>query len=147
MECEFPSVNSNKQEIIEIFKNVKTIAVLGLSPDESKPSHRVAKYLQEKGFKIIPIYPKEDKILGEKVYRSLLEIPFEVDMVDIFRKSKALDMVADACIKRGDVKVFWAQKEIVNNNAATKAKNAGMKVVQNMCAMVEHEAVEGCLVV
>jgi len=135
MECELPSVNSNKKEIVEIFNNVKTIAVLGLSPDRSKPSHRVAKYLQEKGFKIIPIYPKEDMILGEKVYRSLFEIPFKVDMVDIFRKPKALDMVADACIKRGDIKVFWAQKDIINNNAAVKAKNAGMKVVQNMCAI------------
>ncbi len=138
MECEFPSVNSNKQEIIEIFKDVQTIAILGLSPDESKPSHRVAKYLQEKGFKIIPVYPKEDKILGEKVYRSLEEIPFKVDMVDIFRKSKALDMVADACIERGDIKVFWAQKEIINNEAALKAREAGMKVVQNKCAMIEH---------
>jgi len=147
MECELPSVNSNKQEIVEIFDNVKTIAVLGLSPDESKPSHRVAKYLQKKGFKIIPIYPKEDMILGEKVYRSLLEIPFKVDMVDIFRKPKVLDMIADACIERGDIKVFWAQKDIINNNAAAKAKNAGMKVVQNMCAMVEHEAAEGYLVV
>ena len=139
MECEYPSVNSNKREIQEIFNSVKTIAVLGLSPDEDKPSHRVAKYLQEQGFKIVPVYPKEDEILGEKVYRSLLEIPFGVDMVDIFRKSKALDMVADACIERGDVKVFWAQKEIVNNKAATKAKNAGMRVVQNMCSMVEHK--------
>ena len=147
MECEYPSVNSNKKEIQEIFNNVKIIAVLGLSPDETKSSHIVAKYLQEQGFKIIPVYPKEDKILGEKVYRSLLEIPFKIDMVDIFRKSKVLDMVADACIERGDVKVFWAQKEIINNNAATKAKNAGMKVVQNMCAMVEYEAVKGCLVV
>ena len=139
MECEFPSVNSNKREIQEIFNSVKTIAILGLSPDEDKPSHRVAKYLQEQGFKIIPVYPKEDEILGEKVYRSLLEIPFAVDMVDIFRKPKALDMVADACIERGDVKVFWAQIEIVNNKAATKAKNAGMRVVQNMCSMVEHK--------
>ncbi|MCK4737054.1 MAG: CoA-binding protein [Sulfurimonas sp.] len=139
MECEYPSVNSNKREIQEIFNSVKTIAVLGLSPDEDKPSHRVAKYLQEQGFKIVPVYPKEDEILGEKVYRSLLEIPFGVDMVDIFRKPKALDMVADACIERGDVKVFWAQKEIVNNKAATKAKNAGMRVVQNMCSMVEHK--------
>ena len=138
MECEFPSVNSNKEEIKEIFEMTKTIAVLGLSPDTSKPSHRVAKYLQEQGFKIIPVYPKEDEILGEKVYRSLLEIPFEVDMVDIFRKPKALDMVADACIERGDVKVFWAQKEIVNNKAASKARDAGMRVVQNMCSMVEH---------
>lgn len=140
MECEFPSVNSNKQEIQEIFNSVKTIAILGLSPDASKPSHKVAKYLQEQGFKIIPVYPKEDEILGEKVYRSLLEIPIAVDMVDIFRKAKELDNVADACIERGDVKVFWAQKEIVNNKAATKAKNAGMRVVQNMCSMVEHKA-------
>jgi predicted CoA-binding protein len=85
MECEFPTINSNKQEIREIFNITKTIAVLGLSPDESKASYRVAKYLQEHGFKIVPIYPKEETILGEKVYRSLLEIPFEIDMVDIFR--------------------------------------------------------------
>jgi len=140
MECEFPLLNSNKQEIKEIFNTVKTIAVLGLSPDETKPSHRVAKYLQEQGFKIVPVYPKGDEILGEKVYNSLSEIPFAVDMVDIFRKPQALDMVADACIARGDIKVFWAQKDIVNNEAASKAKSNGMVVVQNMCAMVEHRA-------
>ena len=139
MECDFPTINSNKQEIREIFSSVKTIAVLGLSPDEDKPSHRVAKYLQSQGFKIVPVYPKEETILGEKVYRSLLEIPFAIDMVDIFRKSKELDNVADACIKRGDVKVFWAQKEIVNNEAAAKAKAHAMIVVQNMCTMVEHK--------
>ena len=139
MECEFPSVNSNKQEIKEIFASVKTIAVLGLSPDAEKPSHRVAKYLQEVGYKIVPVYPKEETILGEKVYRSLAEIPFAVDMVDIFRKPKALDAVADACIARGDVKVFWAQKEIVNNDAAQRAKDAGMMAVQNLCTMVEHK--------
>ncbi|MDQ1264729.1 MAG: uncharacterized protein QG559_1730 [Campylobacterota bacterium] len=140
MECEFPTINSNKEQIKEIFNIVKTIAVVGLSPDETKASYRVAKYLQESGFKIVPIYPKEDTILGEKVYRSLAEIPFEVDMVDIFRKPDALNMVADACIKRGDVKVFWAQKEIVNNEAAAKARDAGMVVVQNMCSMVEHRS-------
>jgi len=138
MECEFPTINSNKDEIQEIFKMTKTIAVVGLSPDETKASHRVAKYLQEQGFKIVPIYPKEETILGEKVYRSLLEIPFEVDMVDIFRKPKELDNVANDCITRGDVKIFWAQKEIVNNEAAAKAKEYGMRVVQNMCTMVEH---------
>ena len=143
MECEFPSVNSNKKEIKEIFDTVKTIAVLGLSPDETKASHRVAKYLKEAGFKIVPIYPKEDEILGEKVYRSLAEIPFAVDMVDVFRKPDVLGAVADACIARGDVKVFWAQKEIVNNAAAQKAKDAGMMAVQNMCSMVEHKALQG----
>ena len=138
MECEFPTVNSNKEEIKEIFDSVKTIAVLGLSPDPSKASHRVAKYLQEAGYKIVPVYPKEDEILGEKVYRSLKEIPFEVDMVDIFRKPAAFDAIADACIERGDVKVFWGQLGLVNNAAAEKAKNTGMKVVQNLCAMVAH---------
>lgn len=140
MECEFPTVNSNKEEVKEIFNIVKTIAVVGLSPDETKASYRVSKYLQEAGFKIVPIYPKEDIILGEKVYRSLAEIPFAVDMVDIFRKADALEAVADACIARGDIKVFWAQKDIVNNKAAQKAKDAGMMVVQNMCSMVEHRS-------
>ncbi|WP_457747849.1 CoA-binding protein [Sulfurimonas sp.] len=138
MECEFPTVNSNMDEIKEIFESVKTIAVLGLSPDESKASHRVAKYLQEAGYKIVPVYPKGDEILGEKVYRSLAEIPFTVDMVDIFRKPTVFDAIADACIERGDVKVFWGQVGLVNNEAAQKAKDAGMKVVQNQCAMVDH---------
>ncbi|MEA3228283.1 MAG: CoA-binding protein [Campylobacterota bacterium] len=143
MECEFPSVNSNKEEIKEIFDSIKTIAVLGLSPDETKASHRVAKYLKSVGYTIIPVYPKEETILGEKVYRSLAEIPIGVDMVNIFRKPKALDAVADACIARGDVKVFWAQQGIVNNAAAQRAKDAGMMAVQNMCSMVEHKALQG----
>ncbi len=138
MECEFPTVNSNKEEMKEIFNTVKTIAILGLSPNESKASHRVAKYLQEAGYRIIPVYPKEEIILGEKVYRSLAEIPLEVDMVDIFRKPAAFDAIADACIARGDVKVFWGQVGLVNNDAAQKAKDAGIKVIQNYCAMVEH---------
>jgi len=140
MQCEFPSVNSNKQEIKDIFDSVKTIAVLGLSPDETKDSHKVAKYLQAHGFKIVPVYPKGEKILGEKIYNSLLEIPFAVDMVDIFRKPQALNDIVKACLKRGDVKVFWSQKGIVNNEAAEVARDAGLKVVQNMCSMVEHKS-------
>lgn len=140
MECEFPTINANKDDLREIFSKVKTIAVVGLSPDESKASFRVSKYLQEQGFKIVPIYPKEEIILGEKVYRSLSEIPFDVDMVDIFRKPDALVSVAKEAIKRGDIKVFWAQKDIVNNEAAQMAKDAGMMVVQNKCSMVEHRA-------
>ncbi len=140
MECEFPTINSNKEAIKEIFDSVKTIAILGLSPDETKASHRVAKYLQSAGYKIVPVYPKEETILGEKVYRSLMEIPFAVDMVDIFRKPDAFEPIADACIKRGDIKVFWGQLGLVNNAAAQKAQDAGMKVVQNHCSMVEHRA-------
>jgi hypothetical protein len=140
MECEFPSVNSNKEQIKEIFATTKVIAVIGLSPNEEKDSHRVAKYLQEAGFTIVPVYPKEETILGEKVYRSLAEIPFKIDMVNIFRKAKELDSIADVSINRGDVKVFWSQKGIVNNAAAQKAVDAGIKVVQNMCSMVEHRS-------
>ena len=138
MQCEFPTVNANSEEIRQIFAQVKTIAVVGLSPDPSKDSHHVAAYLQQAGFKIVPIYPKEETILGEKVYASLAEVPFPIDMVDIFRKPEALDAIADACIARGDIKVFWAQKGIVNNAAAERAKAAGMTVVQNKCTMVEH---------
>lgn len=138
MECEFPSVNSTSSEIKEMFENTKTIAILGLSPDPSKASHQVAAYLKKQGFKIVPIYPKEDAILGEKVYRSLAEVPFEIDMVDVFRKPNALPAIAEAAITRGDVKFFWAQQGIVNNEAAKMAENAGLKVVQNKCTMVEH---------
>ena len=140
MECEMPTVNSNPEEMREIFESVKTIAILGLSPDESKASNMVAKYLQNAGYKIVPVYPKEDEILGEKVYRSLAEIPFKIDMVDIFRKPAAFDAVADACIERGDIDVFWGQLGLVNNDAAQKAKDAGMKVVQNYCTKLEHMA-------
>ena len=140
MECEMPLVNSNPEEMREIFNTVKTIAILGLSPDESKASHMVAKYLQNAGYKIVPVYPKEEVILGEKVYRSLAEIPFKIDMVDIFRKPKAFDAIADACIARGDIDVFWGQLGLVNNEAAQKAKDAGMKVVQNYCTKIEHAA-------
>ena len=138
MECEFPTVNATNDEIKSILADVKTIAVLGLSPDSTKDSYRVAEYLKNAGYTIIPVYPKEETILGEKVYRSLSEIPCAVDMVNIFRKPDALSAIADACIARGDVKVFWAQKGIVNNEAAEKAKFGGMRVVQNHCSMVEH---------
>ncbi|HIP18195.1 MAG TPA: CoA-binding protein [Sulfurovum sp.] len=140
MECEMPLVNSNEKEMREIFDTVKTIAILGLSPDESKASNMVAKYLQNAGYKIVPVYPKEETILGEKVYRSLAEIPFKVDMVDIFRKPNAFDAIVDACIERGDIDVFWGQLGLVNNEAAQKAKDAGMKVVQNYCTKLEHKA-------
>ncbi len=140
MECEFPSVNASSDDIKNIFKTVKTIAVVGLSPDVTKDSNHVAAYLQKAGYTIIPIYPKGESILGERAYASLADVPasIQIDMVDIFRKPEALDAIADACIARGDVKVFWAQKGIVNNAAAERARAAGMTVVQNKCTMVEH---------
>ena len=138
MECEFPTVNSKNEEIIEIFKNTKTIAIAGLSPDTSKASNMVAAYLQNAGFKIVPVYPKEDTILGEKVYRTISEIPFKIDMVDIFRKPDAIAAIVDEVIARGDVDTVWTQLGLVNNEAALKAKEAGLKVVQNKCTKIEH---------
>ncbi len=143
MECEFPTVSANMDEIKEIFESVKTIAVVGLSPNPTKDSHRVAAYLQSVGYTIVPIYPKEDSILGQKVYRSLQEIPFKIDMIDIFRKPAAVMPIVEAAIERGDVDVVWLQKGIVNNEAAQKAKDAGMKVVQNRCTMVDHKMLFG----
>ena len=141
MECEFPSINSNKEELKEIFENTKTIAIIGLSPNEEKASNKVAKYLKNAGFKIVPVYPKEDEILGEKVYRSLKEIPFKVDMVDIFRKPDVIGQVVDSAIDRGDVDTVWTQLGLVNNEAAAKAKEKGMNVVQNKCTKIEHNEI------
>ena len=143
MECEFPTYNADLDAIKEIFVSVKTIAVVGLSPNPVKDSHKVAAYLQSVGYKIVPIYPKENEILGEKVYRSLAEVPFAIDMIDVFRKPAAVGPIVDAAIARGDVKVVWLQKGIVNNEAAKKALDAGMQVVQNRCTMVDHKMLFG----
>ena len=139
MECEFPTVNATNDEIKNILDSNKVIAVVGLSPKEDKDSHKVAKYMQEQGYKIIPIYPKEDTILGEKVYRSLSEVKQKVDIVNLFRKPAVALDVAQEILKRDDVKVFWLQKGIVNNEAAKMCEDKGIKVVQNKCIMVEHK--------
>ena len=140
MECPMPTINTNNaKEIKEILEDVKTIAIIGLSPNETKDSNMVGRYLQSVGYKIIPIYPKEDFILGEKVYRSLSEVPDRVDMVDMFRKPAVADSLLDEVLKRDDIKVFWLQLGIVNNEACERAKESGLKVVQNKCSKVEHQ--------
>jgi len=141
MECELPRVNESNEEIKKIFENTKTIAIPGLSPDKNKPSHKVAAYLQSVGYKIVPIYPKGEEILGEKVYKSILDVPFPIDMIDMFRKPAIADEMVDIIKTRGDIKFLWLQKDIVNNSAATKAKEMGIKVVQNKCTMVEHKMI------
>ena len=140
MECELPRINSNAEEMKKYFEEAKTIAVIGASPDSSKASNHVAEYLRDVGYNMIPVYPKHDEILGQKVYRSLAEIEVPVDMVVIFRKPAALDAIADAVIARGDVKTYWTQLELINNDAAQRVKDAGINVVQNYCAMVEHRS-------
>jgi len=140
MECEMPQANSNTEEIKKILEETKTIAVIGCSPNPEKASNRVANYLKNAGYTMIPVYPKEDEILGEKVYRSLDEIPrdIKIDMVDIFRKPDVIGLVVDQAIARGDVDCVWTQLGLVNNEAAKKATDAGMKVVQNHCTKIEH---------
>jgi len=138
MNYETATINSSKEEIRKIFENTTTIAIVGLSPDPSKASNMVGAYLKNAGFKIVPVYPKGDEILGEKVYKTLDEIPFKIDMVDVFRKAEVIDAVVDACIKRGDIDCVWTQLGLVNNEAALKAKKAGIKVVQDYCTKIEH---------
>ncbi|MDD5406652.1 MAG: CoA-binding protein [Sulfurovaceae bacterium] len=138
MECEFPTVNTDQAQMKDIFDKTKTIAIIGCSPDERKASNMVARYLKNAGFTIIPVYPKEETILGEKVYRSLSEIPCKIDMVDIFRKPEVIASVIDEAIARGDVYCVWTQLGLVNNEAAAKAQESGIKVVQSKCTKIEH---------
>ena len=129
---------ASPEEIRQILQQTRTIAVVGCSPKPEKESHQVARYLQEAGYRIIPIYPKGEEILGEKVYRSLREIPEKVDLVDIFRKSEHLPAIFDEALSRGDVDCIWAQLGLYHNAAARKALAAGVKVVQDRCTKVEH---------
>ena len=141
MKCPIPTVNSNTKEMKNYFESCKTIAVIGCSPKPEKDSNKVAEYLRDVGYDMIPVYPKEEEILGQKVYRSLKEIDKPVDMVVVFRKPNVVSEIAQQAIDRGDVKVLWTQIGIVNNEAAKKTKEAGIDVVQNYCAMIEHKAI------
>jgi uncharacterized protein len=124
-------------KIGEIFKNCKTIAVVGLSADESRPSHRIARYLQGCGFKVIPVNPTIKEVLGEKAYPGLRDIPQHVDIVDVFRKAEDVPPIADDAIAIG-AKCLWMQEGIVNKQAAKKAEQAGLQVVMDRCIMMEH---------
>ena len=128
------------KEIKDILSSCKTVAVVGISPKEDRPSYRVASYLKSKGYRMIPIRPDEDYILGEKVYHHLMEIPkeIEVDVVDIFRKSEDVPLIVEEAMQRR-AKVVWMQEGIVNGEAAAKAERAGLKVVMNRCVKKEHE--------
>jgi len=135
--CEVPLFNSSDKEVKEILSKYKTIAVVGISPKEDRPSFRVASYLKSKGYKIIPVNPGHEEVLGEKCYPSLKEVPEKVEIVDIFRKAEAVEEVIKQAIEIG-AKVAWMQLGIVNNKAAKLAKDAGMQVVMDKCMLVEH---------
>jgi predicted CoA-binding protein len=128
------------EEIKNILSTYKTVAIVGISPKGDRPSYIVASYLKTKGYRILPIRPDGDILLGEKVYPSLQEIPreIEVDVVDIFRKSEDVLPVVEEAIQRR-VKVVWMQEGIVNSEAAAKAERAGLKVVMDRCIKKEHQ--------
>jgi len=118
------------------------VAVVGLSRNPAKASYRVANYLQSVGYRIIPVNPFVDEILGEKSYKSLLDVPEAIEIVDIFRPSEDVPSIVEEAIKLknrlGTPKVIWMQLGIVNEEAARRAKAAGFKVVMDRCMMVEH---------
>ncbi|GAX87514.1 conserved hypothetical protein [Lebetimonas natsushimae] len=136
--CELPSAKKADKNICKLLKNTKTIVVVGLSPKPHRASNQVAKYMQDKGYKIIPVYPREDEILGEKVYRSLDEIDFEVDIVDIFRKSEDTPPIVEKAVKLPGIKCVFLQESIKNNKSKEIAENAGIFYVEDKCIMVEH---------
>ncbi len=123
--------------LFKILTEAKTIAVVGASKNPEKDAHQIPKYLQEAGYRIIPVNPTADEILGERAYKSLSDIREPYDVVDIFRPSEDVPPIVEEAI-RGPAKVIWMQLGITNEAAAKKAEAAGKIVVQNACMMVAH---------
>lgn len=122
----------------EILDSTETIASVGLSGNEEKVSHWVAVYLQGQGFRVIPVNPTTDKILGEKSYPDLVSIPGKIDVVQIFRRSEDVPPIVEDAIKIG-AKVVWMQEGIVNEEAAARAREAGLQVVMDACMRATHQ--------
>jgi uncharacterized protein len=123
--------------IHDLLKNVKTIAVVGLSDSPLRPSHGVSAYMQAEGYKIIPVNPQIEEALGEKSYPSLLDVPERIDLVDVFRRPEFVDEIVDEAIAL-KIPAIWLQEEVVNERAAEKARKAGMFVVMDRCILKEH---------
>ena len=122
------------------FKKIKTIAIVGLSDKPERPSYKVGKYLLEKGFKIFPVNPNIKKVFRLKSYPNLVSINQSIDVVDIFRKSELVEPIIEEAIKIG-AKTIWMQEGVINENAAARARSAGLTVVMNMCMMKEHKKI------
>jgi uncharacterized protein len=140
----------SQEQIKEILLKSKTIAVVGLSKEPLKDSNKVSVYLQKHGYRIIPVNPSVDEVLGEKSYKSLLDIPLEIqktlDIVNIFRRAEDIPQIIDQAIqiktKLGQSLVVWMQLGIVNGQAAETAQRAGLVVVMDKCLMVEHHRLQ-----
>lgn len=132
----------NDTEIKSILQSVKTIALVGASPNEERPSFGVMKYLLAQGYKVFPVNPGQagKQILGQTVYATLADIPGKIDMVDVFRASNAMPLIVDEALALQALPdVLWLQLDISNEEAETKAQSAGMKVVGNLCAKQQHQ--------
>ena len=120
-----------------VLTSCHVIAVVGLSPDPGRPSYHVASYLQEKGYRIIPVNPQTDNILGETCYPDLVSIPEKIDAVDIFRRADEVPLIVEQAIKIG-ARAVWMQEGVVNEAAARRAANAGLLVIMDRCMLKEH---------
>jgi predicted CoA-binding protein len=120
-----------------ILRENRTVAVVGLSANWYRPSYFAAKYLQEHGYRVIPVNPAYDTVLGEKCYKSLAEVPERIDIVDCFRRSEEIPAIADEAIAIG-AKVLWMQLGVTNAQARRKAEAAGLDVVEDRCMKIEH---------
>lgn len=130
------------QDLKDILLTAKTIAIVGLSDKPDRDSYRVAEYLQRHGYRIIPVNPVIESVLGEKSYASVTDIPHPVDVVDIFRKPDAVGPIVEEAIAAG-AKVVWMQLGVVNEAAAETARRAGLQVVMDRCMKVEHGRLVG----
>ena len=137
-------MNEDINTLRRILKQNKTIAVVGLSANWWRPSYFAAKYLQAHGYRIVPVNPQYQEILGEKCYPSLRELPFKVDVVDCFRKSEEIPAIADDAIAIG-ARVLWMQLGVINHEAARKAAAAGLEVIMDRCMKIEHGRLFGGL--
>ncbi|HDM10378.1 MAG TPA: CoA-binding protein [Desulfobacteraceae bacterium] len=138
-QCEMPEYNPPSEEILEILRKVKKIAIVGLSPKENRDSNKVARYLMKQGYEIIPVNPGQRQILGQTCYKSLSDIPFDVDMADLFLNPKRVPPVVGQAIDKG-IPIIWMQLGVVHNEAARKAMEAGIQVIMNKCVKMEHQA-------
>jgi uncharacterized protein len=131
---------NDAEEIRRALGEARIVAVVGCSPNPARPSHTIARYLQGRGYRVIPVNPGHREILGERCYRSLTEIPsgVRVDIVDVFRRSSEVGPVADAAIARG-VGFFFMQQGVVDESAAGRLEMAGIPVAMDRCILVERE--------
>lgn len=129
--------NPGDDTLHALLKTVKTIAVVGLSPQPARPSYRVAQAMQRYGYRIVPVRPLVDEMLGEKAYASLADIPFQVDLVDVFRATAHLPAIVDQCLAL-HLPAIWIQEGIVAEAAAREAQAGGMTVVMDRCILKDY---------